>query len=248
MRNLLINRLAPDTIQSQPIMLGGRTGTGKTILLKHLDNSIDLEHLAHHRGSSFGCFIDPQPVQVNFENGLACELIKQSGEKHRTLVFENEGTHVGRCYLPKKLSDFLRTCPLVMLEASVEERTRTIFDEYVVNGQTTYMERYGNKQGLERWFLSMQEAVARISNRLGSEKTIDVMKLLQSAHEKQQQVDTAKGHMEWIEILLRKYYDPLYDHNQKNKDRELLHTGDFGSVLSFLKSYENVNIMDGRVA
>ena len=40
------------------LILGGRTGSGKTIILKELEKlgeqTIDLEQLAHHKGSSFG--------------------------------------------------------------------------------------------------------------------------------------------------------------------------------------------------
>ena len=42
-------------------VLAGRTGVQKTVLLNTLDNSIDLEGLANHRGSAFGAQNSPQP-------------------------------------------------------------------------------------------------------------------------------------------------------------------------------------------
>jgi hypothetical protein len=60
-------------------IIGGYTGTGKTLLLhelRRLGNSvIDLEALACHKGSAFGALGEnPQPSQEMFENLLAVEL------------------------------------------------------------------------------------------------------------------------------------------------------------------------------
>ncbi|MDZ4956979.1 tRNA 2-selenouridine(34) synthase MnmH, partial [Clostridium perfringens] len=75
-RNYLIDSLAPENQSYKPIILTGFTGSGKTIILNKLKNSIDLEGLANHRGSSFGAHITPQPSQIDFENKLAYSLIK----------------------------------------------------------------------------------------------------------------------------------------------------------------------------
>ena len=49
-------------------VIGGLTGSGKTELLNHFDEAIDLEKIANHRGSAFGKNISEQPSQANFEN------------------------------------------------------------------------------------------------------------------------------------------------------------------------------------
>ena len=59
--------------------MGGKTGTGKTKILKLLrDNNyqiIDLEGLASHRGSTFGGLgMKAQPSNEQFENNIAEEL------------------------------------------------------------------------------------------------------------------------------------------------------------------------------
>ena len=60
-------------------VLGGFTGSGKTEILKELkekgQNVIDLEKLAHHKGSAFGRLgEEAQPTSEMFENTLAIEL------------------------------------------------------------------------------------------------------------------------------------------------------------------------------
>ncbi|MEN8255915.1 MAG: tRNA 2-selenouridine(34) synthase MnmH, partial [Verrucomicrobiota bacterium] len=70
-RNYLLEQLDPANQNPVPVILGGRTGTGKTILLQQLENAVDLEAIANHRGSSFGRFTTPQPCPIDFENSLA---------------------------------------------------------------------------------------------------------------------------------------------------------------------------------
>ncbi|MFN7899561.1 MAG: tRNA 2-selenouridine(34) synthase MnmH, partial [Synechococcaceae cyanobacterium] len=65
-------------------LLGGRTGTGKTALLLALRQRgvavLDLEGLAHHRGSSFGGLgLPPQPSSEHYENRLATGLQAMAG-------------------------------------------------------------------------------------------------------------------------------------------------------------------------
>lgn len=64
--------------QKPMVLIGGCTGNGKTLLVKQHAQGIDLEGLAHHRGSSFGRTLTPQLSQASFENHLAVELLKKT--------------------------------------------------------------------------------------------------------------------------------------------------------------------------
>ncbi len=62
-------------------ILGGYTGSGKTMILQELNRKgyavIDLENLANHKGSAFGAIGEkPQPSQEMFENLLAMKLFE----------------------------------------------------------------------------------------------------------------------------------------------------------------------------
>ena len=64
-------------------ILGGYTGSGKTLILQELKRKgysvIDLENLANHKGSAFGAIGEkPQPTQEMFENSMGTELSQQS--------------------------------------------------------------------------------------------------------------------------------------------------------------------------
>ena len=48
--------------QKPMVLIGGCTGTGKPCWVKQHAQGIDLEGLAHHRGSSLGRTLTPQTV------------------------------------------------------------------------------------------------------------------------------------------------------------------------------------------
>lgn len=59
------------------MLIGGCTGSGKTLLVQQQPNGVDLEGLARHRGSAFGRTLQPQLSQASFENLLAAEMLKK---------------------------------------------------------------------------------------------------------------------------------------------------------------------------
>ncbi|VFS45027.1 tRNA 2-selenouridine synthase [Enterobacter cancerogenus] len=88
--------------QKPMVLIGGCTGNGKTLLVKQHAQGIDLEGLAHHRGSSFGRTLTPQLSQASFENHLAVELLKKDATRW---VLEDEGRMIGSNHLPECLRD-----------------------------------------------------------------------------------------------------------------------------------------------
>ena len=94
-----IERIAADE-SIELVVLGGKTGSGKTRILHQLSNAIDLEGLANHRGSAFGPTATPQPTQINFENCLAIELLKKEAAGCKKLILEDEALCVGYRQVP----------------------------------------------------------------------------------------------------------------------------------------------------
>ncbi|WP_372846376.1 tRNA 2-selenouridine(34) synthase MnmH, partial [Pontiella sp.] len=192
-RNYLIDRLDPGTLNSVPLVLGGRTGAGKTRLLQRLGNAIDLEALAHHRGSSFGRFLQPQPTQIAFENALAWALIRHEAAGHALAVVEDEGRHIGRRYIPTALMEHFAQADVVLLETPLPERVRITFAEYVTSAQARFCAAFG-PAGPERWLADLQESVARIRKRLGGERFKRVNQLLLAAHQRQRETGDPAAH------------------------------------------------------
>ena len=85
------------------ILIGGYTGSGKTEILNNIHKQghqvIDLEALAHHKGSSFGHLgQDEQPTTEQFENDLFAQWEKIDSLKH--LWLEHESMKIGNVLLP----------------------------------------------------------------------------------------------------------------------------------------------------
>jgi len=235
-RNWLMEETERAVEQFRPIVLGGRTGSGKTILLKRLENAIDLEGLANHRGSSFGRDITPQPTLIDFENALAYDLIQKLDQGFGHLVFEDEGKCVGRIYLPKILVEHLSEAPLVVLETPTEERIEITFDEYVARAHEKYKKVYGEAY-LNVWTEDMHEAMKRIRKRLGGQRYKVVCKIFDDAIKEQKINASLEGYKVWIAYLLNEYYDPMYDYQIKRNASRVLFRGNAWEIEAFLKAY-----------
>ncbi len=139
-------------------VLGGYTGSGKTYVLEAMltkgENVIDLEGLAHHKGSAFGALGMPkQPSQEMFENKLSLKLYA-AAQQQKPIWVEDESQRIGEVNIPMNLWKQMRTSPLYFLDIPFEERLKHITAEY-------------GKQHKE----NLVNAIIRIKKRLGGLET-----------------------------------------------------------------------------
>jgi tRNA 2-selenouridine synthase len=190
-RNYVLQTFAhPHTLK----IIGGFTGSGKTVLLKELDRKgeavIDLEQLASHRGSAFGSFNMPEPPkQEMFENLLAWQLRSISGTPGRIIWLEDESQRIGNNNIPSALWQNMRNSPVIFLEIPFEERLNYLTTEY------------GSWEAEK-----LIESVQRISKRLGGLETKNTIAFLQEGNIK-----------EAFRILLH-YYDKRYLKSLHNRE------------------------------
>ncbi len=234
-RNFLMEASERISSEVRTRIIGGRTGSGKTLLLHGLDNAIDLEALARHRGSSFGRHITPQPSQIDFENALAYELIRHEAALHEHLVIEHESYRIGRVHLPKPIFENFHKGELVILETPFEARVAITLDEYVTQAQQRYEEHFGS-EGVQLWLDDMLASLARIEKRLGNERFLHVRSVMQDAFDKQRQNVLLSHHESWIALLLREYYDPMYDYQIATTKIPVIFRGNAAEVTAFLKA------------
>jgi tRNA 2-selenouridine synthase len=139
------------------IVLGGRTGSGKTDILQHLEKHgeqvVDLEGLAHHKGSAFGALgEEPQPTTEQFENDL-CHHLLQLDPGKRTWI-EDESRNVGRCVVPVELFMRMKQSRMLFLDLSMELRASHLVHHYA---------------GFEKE--ELKACITRISKKLGGDRT-----------------------------------------------------------------------------
>ncbi len=238
MRHFLIDSTERIANTIPIVILGGRTGSGKTRLLKQLDNSIDLEGLANHRGSAFGPTATPQPTQINFENALAIELLKKQAAGVKFLVIEDEARNVGSLGVPQALFDAMQQAPIVRLEVDQSDRNKVSIDEYIVDTQTHFDAVYGKEEGAVKLSEHLLNSLSKIQKRLGGVRYQDAKKQMQEAIELRLKTGSLDGFIPVVNTLLVDYYDPMYDYQIEKKKQRIVFQGDYPEVLDYLLGYE----------
>ncbi len=175
-------------------ILGGRTGVGKTRILKELavnnEQVLDLEGIAHHLGSSFGKTTDiPQPSNEQFENN--CFDMWKTFDLTKRIWVESESRNIGKVSVVEPLFLQMRAAPMLYVETTLERRVDHIVGDYA-------------EVPLER----LVNACTFIKKKIGDERYNEVVSFIKSG-----QLKSA------IKILLS-YYDALYDKTAKKNQRE----------------------------
>jgi len=141
MRRFLLEELDRSLASTELVLIGGATGSGKTRVIEQLQAeagtaAIDLEGLAHHRGSSFGRWPeDPlQPAQIDFENTISIELLRivaadappQKPKPTVTVFVEDEGARIGNLLLPVVLKDQMKAAKIAVVQEDIAQRVNVI--------------------------------------------------------------------------------------------------------------------------
>jgi len=238
-RSYLIEQLEQITLDKEILVIGGHTGSGKTILLKKLAESIDLEALANHRGSSFGRYASPQPSQIDFENALAYALITHDARSYKRLIIEDESRNIGRVYIPPALFEQFTQAKVILLEASLRERIEITYAEYILAAQADYAEALASGRIAYSWIETMQHNFKRIRKRLGDQGYREMSALLDEAWKHQLSTNDPTRHKAWIERLLRDYYDPMYAYQIEQKKDRIIFRGTQQEVIDYLKTRDS---------
>ena len=183
--------------QIEIIVLGGKTGSGKTDILKSLKNLgqqvIDLEKLAHHKGSAYGAMGQgKQPTSEQFENDMAVEWMKLDFSK--PLWMEDESKMIGSVSMCEPLYDSIRNGPVIFLEVPKYIREKRLVKEYAT---------------FDHQLIS--EATERIKKRLGGQN----VKLALEALE--------KNDYQTVASILLIYYDKAYLKGLDHRDQSQVH-------------------------
>jgi tRNA 2-selenouridine synthase len=176
-------------------ILGGYTGSGKTEILKQLEKEkrfvIDLEGIAHHKGSAFGGLGQvEQPTQEMFENELALKLYEVYNVAQSNVIWlEDESSRIGSINLSPALWKAMRQSPVYFLDIPFDERLEYITREYG---------RFEKKE--------LISSIIRIQKRLGGQNTKDAISHILDGNIK-----------ESFRILLC-YYDKYYVNGMQERD------------------------------
>ncbi|MBU3724641.1 MAG: tRNA 2-selenouridine(34) synthase MnmH [Burkholderiaceae bacterium] len=115
------------------LVVCGVTGAGKSLYLRHLQTQgeqvLDLEALAHHRGSLLGSEpVGKQPSQKAFDSAI-WDVLRHC-DPSRVIVVESESKKIGALQVPERLIDKMRASECIELVPTLEERVRFLCQDY----------------------------------------------------------------------------------------------------------------------
>lgn len=241
MRTFLLDTLEAAARECDWLVVGGLTGSGKTELLAALGpGAVDLEGHARHRGSSFGARATAQPAQIDFENGLAVDLLRQREQGRRVLAVEDEGRFIGSRDVPQSLYARMQASPLVWIDEPFEARVERVLRDYVVGLEAEFVAALGSPAGFDAYAGRLRQALAQIERRLGGDRHARLSGLLEQALASQQRDGVVDQHRLWIAALLTDYYDPMYAYQQARREQaqdgsRVVFRGDRAAVLAYLR-------------
>ncbi len=220
------------------VLVGGRTGSGKTDLLVRLARHVDLEGRANHRGSSFGGMASDQPTPIEFENLIVIDFLRLEDAGGLAPVWlEDEARLIGRICLPEPLREAMLRAPAVILETRMDERVVNCTHDYVVDLLARYQSKLGDEPGFEAFASHHRQSLDRIQKRFGGQRHTSALALLDQALSVHRDHADTTGYSDFIELLLTEYYDPMYDYQMRSKDRQTLVTGDAKTLFEFAQTY-----------
>lgn len=189
-RNYILEEIPKLNEGIKYIVLHGKTGIGKTKVLQQLEakgyNVLDLEKMADHKGSFFGALCEARPQSQKRFESLVFDYLNTN--KPDYVLAESESKRIGNVYVPESIFDSLSQGEHLMLETTIKTRVNIILEDYAD----------ANSEDM----LKCIEKVGRYADKKDYE---EYLKLFQD-----------NKLAELSEILMVKYYDPLY---QKSIDK-----------------------------
>lgn len=199
------------------IVLSGKTGSGKTEILRLLKENgkqvLDIEYHARHKGSAFGALDgEAQPTTEQFENNLAEEWMKFNKDDY--IWTEDESQTIGCVRLPDMLYKQIRKSMVILMDLPKELRIVRLVKDYSKVPKTLLI-----------------HSVEKIERRLGGQNAKAAIEALEKDDFK-----TAAG------VILH-YYDKAYEYNlnKRNPEKIINITSDMPDPKS------NVQVILGKI-
>ncbi len=188
-RKYILSQLPVLSSQKTYVVLHGRTGVGKTKILQRLrelgNDVCDLEALASHRGSLLGGVgLHRQPSTKTFESRLYHNLHQS---KTQFIFIESESRRIGKLFVPEYIKTDMENGIHIHLEADLDFRADILTQDYAMSPKS---------------YFELKVALDKIRKYMGDKPIDDLHKILE------------EGDYHTVsKILMKDYYDPMYDHS-----------------------------------
>jgi len=196
------------------IVLHGKTGSGKTVLLHKLSelnlDVLDLEGAANHRGSLLGGVgLGKCNTTKQFESNIYNAFINR---KSNYFFVEAESRKIGNVYVPEYIHSKMKKGIHIYIETPIELRASLLVDEYIKNNN------------------SIDELIQGVDLMKKHMKESDAEEIKNDLHDKKVTEVAIR--------LMKDYYDPMYLHSSnKYEYSKILNVIDFDSASISIKEW-----------
>ncbi|MGF3142221.1 tRNA 2-selenouridine(34) synthase MnmH [Facklamia sp. P12945] len=200
----------------QFVSLDGMTGTGKTLILKHIEamggQVLDLEGLANHRGSHFGQIgLGQQPSQANYEAAL---INKLESFQPGIVFIEGESASIGKVHTPHTLYQAYKQSPhQVYIDSPIDLRIERIEDEYINASD-------------QKNLAEIKESLNRMDKMNPQRKAMHIESLNQG------------DYASVIKDLILSYYDQHYTLKNKNFEYQIINYSSLDTARALIDLYD----------
>ncbi|WP_421921097.1 tRNA 2-selenouridine(34) synthase MnmH [Marinifilum sp.] len=185
------------TEKSELLVLGGMTGSGKTAVLHEMKKLgaqiLDLEGIAHHKGSVFGSLGQlEQPSNENFENLLANVWLDL--DPNQAIWIEDESKSIGSVWINDALFRRMRQSDVIQIQVPKSERIKRLVKEYACFDAEV-----------------LAQMILKIGKRLGGQNVTLATESL------------VKGDYATAANISLNYYDKAYKHGLSKREGQTIH-------------------------
>jgi tRNA 2-selenouridine synthase len=173
-------------------IIGGSTGSGKSAILREMakkgEQVIDLEALAHHKGSAFGSINEaPQHPQQLFEHHLFNAF--QKLDLSKPIWLEDEAMSIGWNKIPFPLWKQMKQAPIFKINVPFDLRVQRLVADYSTTDHKL-----------------LHRALSAIKDKLGGQHFIDAEQKLTC------------GDLASVASISLRYYDEAYEFNHHKRE------------------------------
>ncbi len=215
-----INQNLPKELEKvEFVTLYGKTGTGKTNILKELKelgyDTLDLEACANHRGSILGQVgLSEQYSQKQFES-LIYDALRD--RKSNVIFTEGESRRIGKIVMQEFLYNKLIESKKILIDAPIEHRVNIIKHEYI-------NESFKNED--------LVKGLEKLRRYISTTKIDELIAL--SSEEKYEEI---------IEDLMVNYYDLNYRYVDHTFEYEFMNEDDKKCAMDIAKTLKGAGVL-----
>ena len=157
------------------------------------------------------------------------------------MFVEDEGRLIGRRQVPGELQRAMKKSPLILLEQPLEQRITRIVEDYVSAALPAYRQRCGERH-IDQFRADIEARLERIKKRLGGQRgTAWCVPALPRRRPTWRAPAAPRATARGVALLLREYYDPMYNYQLGGRQGEVLFRGERDAVIAWAERHCGAN-------